>query len=639
MISPLLLSLLISFAPAIASDSVRVDTTFRRPVEVVADRWLADATGAGMPTTQFTRTMLDRLAPQSLVSVLPLIPGVFVRDYGGLGGLQTFSIRGGSAQQSLVMIDGARMSSAQNGTVDLGMIPARFVDNIDVIRGGVSALYGANALTGVLDVRLRVPNTTSVRAFVSGGSFEEWRLALGASGVLGSTRVGADFERLGSAGSFPFITDQFGSVYEINRQNGDVQSILGTMRIESDDVGSFTFFGRSTDRGVPGAVVQGNITNANARLRDDDLVGIVRTRSATTTLGSISAVGSLRVLNQHYNDPTASITGPGGIDVRYKQRDASVGVLMAGSAWAVHYTARVDGSYADLFGDDIVSSSGSLVTRRSIGASTDWQWEGAFGAPLDIRAAMRIDALSDMGIAVSPLVALRYSVDPSISLRASWSYNFRPPTFNELYFLNYGTRTLQPERSHSFDVGVVVRPWTWFALDADVFAVLTRNLIVSVPVSPVITSAQNVGKATSLGLEVVARGAWFDNRLLAQWAYTLQQVTDRTGRSALDGTLVPYTVPELASLLVQWDDSNWTSSVQWTYTGYRYAQAGGEYTSLLQPFALVGAMVGLHIRGLNTRSDLRLQMDNILDESYSVVRGYPMPGRVIRVSLQIEMLP
>ena len=173
-----LLFIVVLSTPVFAADSVRVDTTKRRPVVVTADKWLTDATGAGMPTIQLSSDILNRLAPQSLIAVLPLIPGVFVRDYGGLGGLKTFSIRGGSASQALVMIDETRMSSAQNGTIDIGLLPARFVENISVIRGGVCALYGANAMTGAMDVHMRVPESTSVRTFASGGSFDEWRLAL-----------------------------------------------------------------------------------------------------------------------------------------------------------------------------------------------------------------------------------------------------------------------------------------------------------------------------------------------------------------------------------------------------------------------------------------------------------------------------
>ena len=637
MLHTLLLSCSLAFTAPAANDSVRADTTELPAVNVVAERWLTDETGAGMPITRLDNTLLARLAPQSLVSVLPLIPGVFVRDYGGLGGLKTFSIRGGSSSQALVMIDGARMSSAQAGTIDLGLLPARFVDNVDVIRGGVSALYGANALTGAMDVQLRVPSTPSVRAFAGGGSFDEWRLAMGATANIGSVRIGVDVESLGSAGSFPFTTDQFGETYEINRQNGDVRSTFGTVRCESDDLGSITLFGRSSDRGVPGAVVQGNVTNANARLSDNDLVGLLRIPVATTSLGAVVVNGSGRILDQHYVDPDATITGPDGIDVDYLQHDVSFGATLSGSAVGLVHTTRIDAGYADLIGDEIVTDTGSVVIRRSVGLATDWQW--MVNSDLDMRLALRLDGFSDVGWAVSPLIALRYAVLPTLSLRTSWSYNFRPPTFNELYFLNYGTRTLQPERSHSFDVGVVSRPFSWLSIDLDAFAIFTTNLIVSVPVSPVITSAQNVGSARSLGLELTSRGSWFNGRLIAQWSYTLQHVTDETDRTGLDGTMIPYAVPELASLMVQWDDAVWNGSLTWTYTGYRYAQAGGEYTSLMQPFAVVGAQIGVHVKGLSTRADVRIQVDNLFDVSYQVIRGFPMPGRVVRLATSIEVLP
>ena len=634
-----LLFIAVLSTPVFAADSVRVDTTKRRPVVVTADKWLTDATGAGMPTIQLSSDILNRLAPQSLIAVLPLIPGVFVRDYGGLGGLKTFSIRGGSASQALVMIDETRMSSAQNGTIDIGLLPARFVENISVIRGGVCALYGANAMTGAMDVHMRVPESTSVRTFASGGSFDEWRLALGASASIGVVRIGADVESLGTSGSFPFRTDQFGETYTINRNNGDAKSTSGTMRVEADNVGSFTFLGRTTDRGVPGAVVQGNVTSARARLSDDDFIGLLRIKLFTQPTHSLSLVGSARHLEQRYADPDATITGPGGIDVTYLQRDVSFGVVSKSVFSGALNTTRIDANYADLSGESIITDSGSLVLRKSIGISTDWQWDGALGSPLDIRAAIRVDGFSDMGWAVSPLLAMKLAITETFALRASWSYNFRPPTFNELYYLNYGTRSLSPERSQSLDLGVVAKPWSWLAVDVDVFSIMTNNLIVSVPVSPVITSAQNVGAAQSLGMEILARGSWFDGRLIVQWSYTIQNVTDQTGRASIDGTMIPYSVPELASVLVQWDDSIWTGSVQWAYTGYRYAQAGGEHTSLLQPFALIGAQIGVHVRGRNTRADVRLQVDNVLDEAYVVVRGYPMPGRVFRLSTSIVISP
>ncbi len=634
------LILVVAALPPVGSaDSVRGDTLQFRTVTVEADRWLNDVSGAGMPTTLLDERLMQRLAPQTLPEVLPLLPGVFVRDYGGVGGLKTVSLRGGSSAQSLVVLDGARLSSAQNGTFDISLLPARFVRELRLIRGGVSALYGANAITGVLDVTLGVPLAPSLRAFAGGGSFDEWRLGIGGATSFDDVRIGVDVDAFGSAGSFPFLTDQYGSTYEINRSNGDVRSTSAVARIEAGRVATLTLIGRTSDRGVPGAVVQGAVTNARARLADDDIVGILTSTLLQTGSGTLTLTGTGRALDERYEDPDATITGPEGIDVRFTQRDATVGLRYAGTLGTVLHTTQLDAAYADLRGDRIVTDSGGFVLRRSVGARTDVQWQGAFSMPITMRGAVRVDGFSDMGWAVSPLVAVQYEPDDDVTLRASWSYNFRPPSFNELYFLNYGTRSLRPERSQTLDAGVSVRPISWLHVDADVFWTSTRDLIVSVPVSPVVTSAQNVGSARSMGIELLARGAWFDGRLVAQWTYALQDVRDVTGRAGLDGTMIPYTVPEATSALVQWDDDLLTASVQWSYTSYRYAQPGGEYTSLLQPFNLVSAQVGVHAGGAHSRVDVRLRCDNLFDERYVIVRGYPMPGRVVRLSTSIEVGP
>lgn len=631
--------IMLSAITAPAADSARPDTLRMREVTVRADRWLEDATGAGMPTVIMDAPMLQQLAPVTITSVLPLLPGMFVRDYGGVGGLKTVSMRGGSSAQSLVLLDGARLSNAQNGTFDLALLPARFVRELRVIRGGVSALYGANAMTGVLDIGLGVPHAPSLRGFAGGGSFDEWRLGVGGATAIENVRVGAEVEWLGTAGSFPFETDQFGTTYEINRTNSDVRSVSGAARAEIGADVAVTAIGRSSQRGVPGAVVQGAVTNARARLEDDDLIGIVSATVLRSDAGTLRVTGTARTLDQRYRDPDATITGPDGIDVDYRQKDAMAAVQFVGTAFGLFHSSRIEAGYADLRGNGIVSDEGSLVVRRSAGASTDWQWEGAFGAPLLLRAAVRADVLSDMGWAVSPLAAIRYEVTQDVALRASWSYNFRPPSFNELYFLNYGTRTLRPERSQTIDAGASIQPWRWLLVEMDVFHTSTTDLIVSVPVSPVVTSAQNVGRATSLGAEFLARGAWMDGRLHAQWAYTLQRVTDATGRAGLDGTMIPYVTPEAASCLVQWDDDVVIGSLQWSYTSYRYAQPGAEYTSMLMPFHVVSAQIGVHVRGAASRADVRLQCDNLFDERYAVVRGYPMPGRVVRLLTTIEVGP
>ena len=101
------------------------------------------------------------------------------------------------------------------------------------------------------------------------------------------------------------------------------------------------------------------------------------------------------------------------------------------------------------------------------------------------------------------------------------------------------------------------------------------------------TSAQNVGEAQSVGLESNVVGAFFNNDLITTWSYTLQQVVDKTGRDGINGTLIPYTPVEMIALTALYDNGTVLARGEWTYTSHRYAQPGGEYSSLMPSYALL----------------------------------------------------
>lgn len=641
-----LTSSLLMLMPLPHADSLRRDTVKLKEVTVVADTWLDNRVDVSVPTTSLDRQTLARLAPVAITDALPMIPGAFARDYGGVGGLKTFSMRGGSSSQSLVVVDGARLSSAQTGTVDLSLIPARLIESLRVIRGGASALYGANAVNGVLDLTLQSETKHTTRAYALAGSFNEWRLGIGATAwcdACGDASLSIDIERMGTAGSFPFTLNEFGTTYGINRTNSDARSTTAVMRARVHDA-SLTVLARTSERGVPGSVVQGSVTNARARFADDDIVALLTVPVSVIDMPPLVVTSTVRWLDQHYTDPEATLLGPAGIDVRTTQHDLTLGVATKPLAIGrTTSTTRVEVGYADLTGDEVLDRSDAVVTRRSVAVASDWTLSDVVVDNLDVRAALRMDAFSDVGAAVSPLLAVDYPLGGTI--RASWSYNFRPPTFAELYVLNYGTRSLVPERSHTVNLGYAVPITSWLSCDVDAYWMSTSNLIVSVPVSPLLTTAQNVGRAVTYGAELMLRGSWFDEQLRAQWAYTRQSVLDATGRAGIDGTMIPYAVPELSSILVQWAGTPtasggvWNAGATWSYTSYRYAQAGGGYASLLQPFAVASVFGGVDVRGGRTVLHVRAQCDNLFDAQYVVIRGFPMPGRSFRVTTSVEVAP
>jgi len=638
----LLHTALLFLPPPAVTDSIARDTLRQPEVVITAWPWQWNVRQDQQSKLSFSRAELVALAPSQARDVLSLVPGVFVRDYGGASSLQTVSLRGGSSSQALVLIDGARLSSAQSGSADVSMIPMRYVSSVDVTRGGASALYGANALNGIVDMRLQLPIQDGVRVAAMGGSFDQWALSAGATQHFGRIAVGADVDHLGSMGSFPFTTSQFGSVYEVNRQNNDVRSTRAIIRVEDPGAFAATLLARSVDRGVPGAVVQGNITQACARLRDVDIMGNWSVALGAPYTSEWKWVGSLRNLDQAFRDPDATLIGTQGIDVRYIQRDVTQSIVtqhhdvLTAREGSLYLGGRFDASFADIRGQSLQGADGTIY-RGSVGATLDAQFEGANVRMPSARAALRTEYFTDIGLVVSPLVGMNVPLNESITLRTLWSYNVRPPSFNELYYLNYGTKDLRPERSHTFEVGCHVRPATWIDLDATGYYINTADLIVSVPVSPVIMSAQTVGAARTFGMELVARATAFRERMRMQYSYTYLQALDATGRAYLNGTMLPYAPPETISGLVMWNEQVWFCSATISYTSYRYHSTGNIYSSLLQPFTLVGVQGGVRVQGARSHADIRLQCDNLFNVSYVVVGGFPMPGRTVRLVVTMEL--
>ncbi|CAN5402482.1 TonB-dependent receptor [soil metagenome] len=620
-----------------ANDSTYVDTMRAHAPEVVVrdNAFLQADVSSAQASTSLDAHFLRSIAPLQASDALSYVPGLAIRSYGGVGGMKTLSMRGGSAAQSLVLINGVRLSSAQNGQFDVSAIPMAMVDHIDVVRGGASALYGANAMTGVVNMSLSMPALATLGGLASVGSFEEHHVSAHGSAPTSVGTIGASIDVLTSSGAFPYYLNVDGVPYDVNRENSDVRSINGMIHYQPTERWTVFALARSAARGVPGAVVQGNTTNARARMSDADIIGGMNGRIPLSSTTDLQFTLGTRYWDQQYVDPDATILGRNGLNERFILRDVASGIALRTATADLVQVYRMDVSFADLRGATLQPEVPELVQRRQAAVSGHWQWNVTEG--LMAEGGLRYDAISDAGSAVSPLVAARWSATSWLDVRSSASYNFRPPSFTELYYLNYGTSTLQPERAVMLDAGCSIRPLPWLVCDVSAFNANTHNQIISVPTSPVSWSAQNVGQATTTGVEVGVRAMHFDDRLTIHASYTRQEARDRSGRSGLDGTLLPYIPQELFNGGVHWKADVLMLGTTWSYTSYRYGLPGAQYATIIQPFTVIGVYVGAQARSSAMRIDVRLSVDNLLNEDYAIIRGYPMPGRMFRVLTNVSL--
>ena len=143
------------FQILLAEPQVRPDSEKTFPMKEV----VVTATGSPVPigsspsrVTRLSRESIEMMNGSTLGVILRDAPGLLVREYGAGGALQTVSFRGMAGEQTLVLLDGAPINNVQLGLADLRLVPVDQIERIELVRGGGSSLYGANAVGGVINV-------------------------------------------------------------------------------------------------------------------------------------------------------------------------------------------------------------------------------------------------------------------------------------------------------------------------------------------------------------------------------------------------------------------------------------------------------------------------------------------------------
>ncbi|MBU4484925.1 TonB-dependent receptor plug domain-containing protein, partial [bacterium] len=142
---------------------------------------------------------------KTLPELLSQTPGLNIREHGGLGQLSTLSIRGSSAEQVTVLIDGVRINTPTGGSVDFSAIPLDNVDRIEIIRGGGSAKFGSDAIGGVVNIVTKKPSKKRALNFkLTGGSFYTFKTMESWSEKFDKSSIVLSHSHFSSEGNYKF---------------------------------------------------------------------------------------------------------------------------------------------------------------------------------------------------------------------------------------------------------------------------------------------------------------------------------------------------------------------------------------------------------------------------------------------------
>ncbi|GAI40874.1 unnamed protein product, partial [marine sediment metagenome] len=194
-------------------------------------------------TTVITEKEIEQTGASTVAEALENVAGMRVTAYGGPGSLTTAHIRGSAAHQVLVLMDGRELNSAASGTVDLGFLPVQNIERIEVVRGPFSSLYGANALSGVINIITKpAPEKRQTEIRASYGTYETSEYTLTHGGKLDKTGYSLTAKLGDSAG---------------DRENSGCNETHATAKLtyEVNDSSGFSLLAGYShrDSGVPGS--------------------------------------------------------------------------------------------------------------------------------------------------------------------------------------------------------------------------------------------------------------------------------------------------------------------------------------------------------------------------------------------------
>jgi len=561
--------------------------------------------------TVITKKDIDERAARDVADVLRAVPGLVLARSGSPGKATSLFTRGAASTQTLVMWNGIVLNNPYFSGYDWGRFSTAGVQQIEVVRGPFSALYGSEAMAGVVNV-LTTPRNSGVHGDLESGSHG-----------LRNAMVDAAFagETLTAAGDYEHRTDDGFNPNDDFHQN----SASGNIKWSPTDAFSLGAAARHTsyNLGIPFNTNAAGTALVPSLDRRQNGTETQIALPVTLTLGrfitDLTLSDNRRV--DDFHDPADPFTTSTSTDAktrraRLTERFATpVGTIVAG------------GEYVRDVVNDVTNFGPNFLDKRRTAQSLfiEDRYSHALGTGtrFELSAGVRRDHFDVFGTQTSPRIAAAI-VSGGTKWRAAFGRGFRAPSLGELYFPFFGNPNLSAESNTSYEVGFDSAIGRDGLFSLTYFNSRYRNLITFDPVTFI---SQNIGRVRSDGIEAGATQHVSANVYTAfSYTYLHRNEDEATGLRLLRRP------KHSGSLSAGYRSGAMDTNIAILHTGER------EDTLAVLPFSrttnraytTVDANLQYHLSRLTPF----VKVENLSNVRYEEVVGYQSPGR--RVILGVK---
>lgn len=580
---------------------------------VTANRFPQPVSSVLAPTSIVTRNDIDRWQAKSLTDVMRRLPGVDIGQNGGLGQKSSLFIRGTNSSHVLVLIDGIRLNQAGvSGSSDLSQIPISLVQKVEYIRGPRSAVYGSDAIGGVVNIiTTREKNGTTLSAGVGSNGYQAYDAST--QQQLGDSTVATVAGNYTYTKGYDVVAEGNTSIPQPDRDGFMSKSLYGAVqhRFNEQISGFVRGYGYDNRTGYDGFYSYDKNFN---------ITGLPDTRklySQTWDTGlryqegiyATQLVGSYSHSKDYNYDPRK-----GQYAISSSLDDSEQYNLQWGNTFKVAQGTVSAG--ADWQDQQIKPGTASVSRERSQRNTGIYLTGQQLVGPVTLEAAARGDDNSEFGWHGTWQTSAAWEFIEGYRFIASYGTAFKAPNMNQLFSTTYGNSNLKPEESKQWESGFegLTGPVTWrvsgYRNDID-------NLIDSDPVS---YRYYNIGKATIKGVEATA--SFETGPLTHQIGYDYVDP-----RNAKTNEVLLRRAKQQVKYELDWQLYDFDWAVTYQYLGERYDKDYGVYPSPTVKLGGVSLWDLAVSYPVTSHLTVRGRIANLFDKDYETAYGYATPGR------------
>lgn len=586
--------------PVLSQTSQSGATPQLRETVVTATRSASRAGAVLADITVIDREDIERNSGRTLAELVARVSGVQMSANGGLGKNSSLFIRGTESRHVLLLVDGVRVGSATAGQANFDNIPLESIERIEVLKGPASALYGSDAVGGVIQIFTRKGQPGfAPYASVTLGSAGRREVSAGLNGGSGEVTYSLGAQTLretGFSATNPAVGNGFNSDrdgFSQDSLNGSVDwkfapgwkfdgRVLYSDGVNNYDSGSISSFDTRADlqTKVYGMGVEGQLTeNWKSRLA----YGASEDNSANRT----SAIPSIFNTHQDQLSWVNEVATP-------------LGKVLAG---VERVEQRVSGTTT--YTVDKRTTDSLFVGLN--GESRDHSWQ----------LNLRNDDDSQFGGATTGFIAYGYKFTQNLRSHVSYGTSFKAPSFNTLYYPGFGNSSTQPEKGRNSEVGLA------YALGEQEFKAVyfdnkIKGFITSLPVVTNIPRARIQGWTLS-----------YEGRLGAFGMRSALDILD--ARNTLTGQKLPRRADQQLTAGIDYATGLWKF-------GATALAASERFDTIANTTRLAGfTTLDLHADyALNKDWSVQARVNNLNDKLYQTASGYNQQGRAAYLTLRYQ---